>query len=174
MRNLIAIIQALHVPVSEVTFWDETRGVQTAESLVEGDNVLAEHITQRGNAGLLCYWMQHKLDDPDPAYDPPACPCRGGLQRLVNEQGFWRLDQAGQPLQNLDFIREIRNPWYSDAGCCAPCFYLTPVANADVHTTLIFNSPDALQVDYEIAGRLIGFDFPQSYLDRERSLGTRP
>lgn len=171
MRNLIAIIEALGVPISEVTFWDETVGVIAADDLVAGDNVLAEHVTQRGDTGLLCYWMQHYY--PDPA---ETCPCRGELYPLgsVGETAqYWRLSMAGQPLPNLSFVREIRNPWYSDAGCCPPCFYLTPVGRANTRTVLTFNTA-AAQAGYSVAGRLIGFDFPQRYMDKERSLGERP
>lgn len=173
MTNLLALIAALKVPLSEVTFWDETEGIILAADLIQGPNVLAQHRTQRGNSGVLCYWMQYYWIEPiGPDFD---CPCRGDLHRFPEADApFWRLDMAGNALPNLEHVREIRNPWYSDAGAPPPCFYLTPTASADVDTLLIFNSPDAVQAGYEVGGRLIGFDFPQRLLDEERSIGIRP
>ena len=167
MTNLVAIIQALKLPVSEVRFWDETVGIIQAPDLVAGANVVATHRTQRGNAGCLCYWMQYYWITP-----APDCPCRGDLHRLSaapESDTFWRLSMAGQALPNLDHVREIRNPWYSDAGCPPPCFYLIPPAGADVDTVLTFHSPDAAQEGYDVGGRLIGFDFPQVLLDKEQT-----
>lgn len=170
MENITSLINSLRIPASEIVFWDETIGVVEAADLVTGFNLLGEHVTTRGSGGCLCYWMQHYLDDP------PVEANRGSLYPLAQageNRAFWRVSMAGAALPGLATFFEIRNPWYSDAGLGAPCFYVTPTAEADVSTQISITVP-AAQVGYVVAGRVIGFDFPQRYLDKVRSLGIRP
>lgn len=169
MNNLIAAVNSLGIPLSEVSFWDETRGVIEAADLATGYNMLGEHITQRGSCGCLCYWLQHWIEDPIVAAN------RGSLYPLVQageDRAYWRVAIAEAALPGLAAFYEIRNPWYSDAGIGAPCFYVTPIGRADVPITISITVP-AAQVEYMVAGRVIGFDFPEKYLDKVRSLGKR-
>lgn len=170
MNNLTSLIEALRIPVSEVVFWDETRGVIEAGDLDTGYNLLGEHISPNGYTGCLCYWMQHWIGDP------PVAGNRGILYPLPQAgetRAYWRVAISTAALPGLAAFFEIRNPWYSDAGLGAPCFYLTPTAEANVPIRISITVP-AAQQGYVVAGRVIGFDFPQRYLDKERSLGKRP
>lgn len=172
MTNILAIINALGVPIAEIVFWDVSVGVVPAADLVAGRNILGQHVTQRAHTGILCYWMQHYF----PIVELPACECRGSLYPLPDSGeaiAFWRVAMENAALPGLSRFHEVRNPWYSDAGLCAGCFHPTPASSADVPITIEFHSPDAIQAGYVVAGRLLGFDFPQDYLDKERSPGVR-
>lgn len=140
-----------------------------AADLATGFNLLGEHVTPRGYSGCLCYWLQHYIEAPIVAAN------RGSLYPLAQageNRAYWRVSIARAALPGLQSFYEIRNPWYSDAGLGAPCFYLTPTASADVPIQISITVP-AGQQGYVVAGRLIGFDFPQRYLDQVRSLGAR-
>jgi len=166
--QVLTVIESLGIPLPKVRIWDETVGVIDAEDLVVDDqdgNILAEHVTPPGNAACLCYYLQHWFPDDGTGI--------GSLYPLPATNGrFWRVDINDKALPNLDQFREIRNPWYTSAGIVVPSVYFT-ASRAARQTWRIRYFIGAAQADYVVAGRIIGFDFPQVYWDRVASPGKR-
>jgi len=164
MRELAAFVKALDLPLSRVRWWDVSEGVIT-KAMVEAsgwrDYVCAVHRTPKDWIGVILFYGQYFFVTGSTDHIP--------IVRFGAEVAFWRLEQGKQPVEP-DFAQmpEIRNPWYGDTAMVTPSFYLSPEGAGYSDNELILRVLAHLNdADYEFAGRLVGFDFPKEFYNKE-------
>ena len=171
MSVLAFILDRYQIDPDVVRFWDVTAGRLNQSLPLNATTILAEHLTPPGYIGVLTHWQIY--------YRPiaPAFPIEGDLHFLNDTVGcFWRLAKNGSAIPGLHEIRQLSNPWGSNVSPTeGAAFYMSEVGAADTLWQLLFRIGAALPaVNFEVAARLIGFDFPRHFLDQSQTPPPRP
>lgn len=172
MSTLSFILDRYKIQPDQVRFWDETNSRFNAAINVNTTTVLAEHQTPKSWIGVLTHWQQYYRPLPT-----PASPTPGDLHFLNDSAGtFWRLSKNGQAIPGLNLIQQITNPWGSDIyPPDGAAFYMSEFGAAGTLWQLLFRTGAALPAEtFELGGRIIGFDFPVSFLDKSQTPPPRP
>ena len=166
MSILAAILEQYGVKPDQVRFWDQSNSRFNADDF-PAVAVLAQHRAPVGWISVLTHWMVY--------YRPPADPLvpipEGDLHFFAPDDGvFFDLTLNGAAVQGLEQILETRSSWSSNTQSPAgQAFYMSPFGRGPIEWQLRFTVAAGLPADvFEVAGRIIGFDFPAAALDRSQ------
>jgi len=172
MDQLAVLVRDLGYHLSAVQLWDEDDpGILPTGPLpnLNTDYLLAQHNVEPGMVSVVCYYQQYLWLPAE------TCRCPGYLGHYPADiDTYWSLRCGGKPFRNTARIRNQRNPW-GPWGSTLPCFYASPIVAARTTIDFVFHlgTGHHYEEDYEVGGRILGFDVPADQWEREASAGER-